>query len=211
MKILELFSGTGSIGKAFPNDEIISVDMNSDFNPTHLVSIFDFDYKQYDFFDYIHASPPCKWYSGLQQSHYNKFRVINGESVYYDRTVNEIMVEEESDVLVKKALEIIHYFNPKYWTMENPISNSPLSLVKRPFMSEYNYTTCSYCMYNYPIRKNTIFFNNFNLQLKDCDKTHIHRTLAMNRNGREICMTLYERYRIPHNLCLEIARQIKIN
>ena len=95
--------------------------------------------------------------------------------------------------------------------MENPISNSPLSLVKRPFMSEYNYTTCSYCMYNYPIRKNTIFFNNFNLQLKDCDKTHIHRTLAMNRNGREICMTLYERYRIPHNLCLEIARQIKIN
>ena len=192
MKILELFSGTGSIGKAFPNDEVISVDMNSDFNPTHLVSIFDFDYKQYDFFDYIHASPPCKWYSGLQ-------------------TVNEIMVEEESDVLVKKALEIIHYFNPNYWTMENPMSRSSLALTKRPFMSEYNYTTCSYCMYDYPIRKNTIFFNNFNLQLNDCDKTHIHRTLGNNDAGREIHMTLYEKYRIPHTLCLEIARQIKIN
>ncbi len=45
MKILELFSGTGSVGKAFPNDEVISVDIDNRYKPTHLISIFDFDYK----------------------------------------------------------------------------------------------------------------------------------------------------------------------
>jgi hypothetical protein len=213
MKILELFSGTHSIGKAFPNDEVISVDTDPHFNPTHQISIFDFDYKQYSDFDYIHASPPCRWYSGLQLVNYGRMRKMpDGETILFDKEANEYMCETESDLFVLKALEIIHYFNPKCWTIENPKSNSPFSLHRRPFMEDYTYANVSYCMYNYPIRKNTILYNNFGLNLKVCDKSHIHKTIGHNENGngKATRMTLYEKYRIPHGLCLEIANQIRV-
>jgi len=212
MKILELFSGTHSIAKAFPDAEIISVDIDPHFDPTHNISIFDFDYKQYEHFDYIHASPPCRWYSQIQMTHYNRERVINGEKVMYNADINLKMCEIESDLFVKKALEIIHHFNPQFWTMENPKSNSKVGLHKRPFMSDYKYTEVHYCMYNYPVKKQTIIFNNFNLELKLCDKTHTHKSFCnnkMRKKGQGINFTLYERYRIPHDLCLEIKKQIK--
>ena len=49
MNVLELFSGTGSVGKCCKELglNVVSVDLESKFNPTHLCNIMDFDYKQY--------------------------------------------------------------------------------------------------------------------------------------------------------------------
>ena len=64
MKLLELFSGTGSVGtvaKTF-GWNVVSLDLkNADIN----CDIMDWDYKQYPigYFDFIHASPPCTEYS----------------------------------------------------------------------------------------------------------------------------------------------------
>tara|TARA_R110002096_G_C14454818_1_gene711839 strand:- start:50 stop:703 length:654 start_codon:yes stop_codon:yes gene_type:complete len=211
MIILELFSGTKSIGNVFEkeNHTVISVDIDNHFKPTHNESIHDFDYKQYKHFDYIHASPPCKWFSGLQMTWYNRMRKINGDLVYYDKYINEIMVENESDLFVKKALEIINYFNPTCWTMENPYSSNRYALHKRPYMTNYKYSIVDYCMYNYDIRKTTIIFNNFNLKLNRCNKTHIHKRLGSSYDKNKISKkTLYERYVIPNELCKEIYKQI---
>lgn len=207
MKILELFSGTGSVGKAFPNDEVISVDIDNRYKPTHLISIFDFDYKQYEHFDYIHASPPCQYFSVLQTSWYGRKKRVNGEMVLYNKEIHKKMVEDVSDKLVLRAIEIIEYFNPQFWTIENPYSPSILSLSTRPYMQNYNYTIGNYCMYDYPIKKPTIFFNNFNLRLKKCDKSHLHQTweqFSCNGEGP----TIYTRYVIPSLLCEYIKEQI---
>ena len=70
--------------------------------------------------------------------------------------------------MVKKTIEIIEYFNPKYWVIENPQTSK---LKTRPFMKDLPFTDCDYCMYGYGIRKRTRFWNNIeNLKLKMCDK-----------------------------------------
>ena len=79
MKLLELFSGTQSVGKVATQlgYDVISVDIN-DYNgvytPTHTVDIMEFDYSQYspNEFDVVWASPPCLYYSVLQYSWYGR-------------------------------------------------------------------------------------------------------------------------------------------
>jgi len=210
MRILELFSGTHSIANVFDDDdEIISVDLDPKFNPTHLISIMDFDYKQYpiDYFDYIHASPPCILYSQNQITWYGrkKRHNITGVMVDWNKEIhNDCIIE--SDKLVLKTLEIIDYFNPKYWTMENPHHNNWCNIKFRPFMKDYKYEIVDYCMYDYPVKKPTLFYNNFDLKLKRCnkkdDKKHNH--LHWGNFSRD----KYERYKIPNELCKEIKRQI---
>ena len=63
-KLLELFSGTGSVGKVAKDlgFEVISLDLkNADIN----IDILQFDYKIYPlgYFDVIWSSPPCTEYS----------------------------------------------------------------------------------------------------------------------------------------------------
>ena len=65
MRLLELFSGTGSGGRAFEalGWDVISLDINP--GATITSNILDWDYKIYDpgAFDFIWASPPCTEYS----------------------------------------------------------------------------------------------------------------------------------------------------
>ena len=89
MKILELFSGTKSISKAFPDAEVVSVDTDPTFDPTFVCDIMDFDYTQFDSFDYIHASPPCTEYSILQTSYYGRKRTVNGVLTDFTPAVHE--------------------------------------------------------------------------------------------------------------------------
>ena len=74
MRILDLFSGTQSISKVFDKDEIITVDIDAKYNPTHLVDILEFDYSKYPkkHFDFVHAAPPCILYSQNQVTFYGR-------------------------------------------------------------------------------------------------------------------------------------------
>ena len=118
--VLELFKGTGSVGKCCEELgwECISVDIDKQFNPDHLCNILDFDYKQYDknHFSIIWASPPCQFYSKLQDCWIGREKK-NGEIV-----TKESLEEKRKlgDQIVLKTLEIINYFNVELWFMENP-------------------------------------------------------------------------------------------
>ena len=66
MRLLELFSGTGSVGRAFEalGWEVMSLDIMPGASITS--NIMDWDFKNAEnvnYYDFIWASPPCTQYS----------------------------------------------------------------------------------------------------------------------------------------------------
>ena len=149
MRILELFSGTKSIGKAFErlSHDVVSVDLDRHFEQTLIVNVLILDYTEFEpgIFDFVHASPPCTQYSSA-------------------RTTGGPRDLQSADRMVSKALEIIDYFNPTFWLMENPATGL---LKTRPCMQRFLPTlTCSYCMYcAWGYRKNTHLWTNLCLYI----------------------------------------------
>jgi site-specific DNA-cytosine methylase len=185
MKLLELFKGTGSVGKAATQlgyTEIVSLDIEQKFNPTILSDIMTWDYKTYPpgYFDVVWASPPCTAYSSIQGLICcNKAK----KGIPYDLEA----LRCESDLVVAKVLEIINYFNPTYWIMENPQSGA---LKRREVVQNLDWCDADYCKYGYPYRKRTRFWNNFGAKLTMCKhdcpfsvgKRHI-TAVASHRSG----------------------------
>jgi site-specific DNA-cytosine methylase len=152
MRLLELFSGTGSVSKAVGDrfSEIVSIDILDQFNPTITTDILTWDYKVYppNHFDVIWASPPCTEYSRAKT-----------------RAPRNL---ELADSIVKRTLEIIEYFKPKTWYMENPQTGL---LKSRPFMQGIPYYTVDYCQYGLQYRKPTaIWTNKVDFQPRVCNK-----------------------------------------
>tara|TARA_A100001015_G_scaffold301634_1_gene388753 strand:- start:1344 stop:1952 length:609 start_codon:yes stop_codon:yes gene_type:complete len=153
---LELFSGTKSFGKVVDQFgwKNTSLDLDNKFEPDININILDWDHTEYppDTFDIIWASPPCTEYSKAKS-----------------RGVRDI---EGANKIVLKVLEIIKYFNPCLWIIENPQTSL---LKKQPFMieleKEYFFHDADYCMYGKPYRKRTRFWTNKeHCELKLCDK-----------------------------------------
>jgi len=154
MNVLELFSGTGSVGKVCKELgwNVISVDR--DLPATHKVDIMDFDYKQYakNHFDVVWGSPPCTEYSRLQDTWIGRVR----KGKLYNKEQQEIEMKE-ADKLVLKTLEIIDYFKPHYYFIENPLGR----LKDRDIMKDIPYHIVDYCRYcDWGYKKRTCIWTN---------------------------------------------------
>ena len=196
IRVLELFKGSGSIGKYCANYpdkyEVVSLDIEGKYKATHTADILEWDYKQYPsgYFDIIFASPPCTEYSALLYCMKNRVRNL-----------------DLADSIVKKTLEIIDYFKPKTWLMENPDTGL---LKTRPFMQDIPYYVVSYCKYGYGYRKNTRLWSNLEgfdaLKCKnDCDsmvegKKYHRLCIGCSKRGTNKVHKLEERYSIPQPL-----------
>ena len=143
MNVLELFSGTGSVGKVCHQLgwDVVSVDL--ELPATHECDIMDFDYKQYpkDYFSIVWGSPPCTDYSTLQNCWLNRKKA---DGIVYTREIMEERMNQ-ADKLVLKTLEIIEYFNPELWCVENPATGK---LKSREIMKDIPFYDVSYCMYS---------------------------------------------------------------
>ena len=143
IKVLELFSGTGSVGKCCKklDWDVVSVDLL--LPADHEVDILEFDYKQYpkNEFDIVWASPPCVYYSSLQNCWLGRKKK---DGIVVTRDILE-QRRRESDKLIEKTLEIIDYFQPELWFMENPATGC---LKKRDVVKGLNFYDVSYCMYS---------------------------------------------------------------
>ena len=235
--VLELFSGTHSVGKVCRKRgyTVISVDITDHcgvYIPTFKCDIMDFDYKKYpkDHFDIIWASPPCRYYSVLQHSWYGRTRIIDNQRVTFTKEIHEKLMNQD-DRLSMKALEIINYFKPKMWFIENPESSQ---LKNREHMKNLPYYTVSYCHYNFPYRKHTRIWTNVKgfkpkYCRNDCDQrvpnTSIHKEDLVKHKKHLNCVkvrmkhkseaqgvhkgrgtTKLERYRIPPDLIEELIK-----
>ena len=153
MRLLELFSGTKSVGKVAEQlgYEVISLYLkNADIN----TDILHWDYTTYEpkHFQVIWASPPCTEYSRALAT----------------RTRNI----SSANQVVLKTLEIIEYLNPDYYIIENPQTGF---LKEQTFMYGLPYKDIDYCKYGMQYRKRTRLWNNvFQWNPKPlCKKTNV--------------------------------------
>tara|TARA_Y100000593_G_C4172824_1_gene267924 strand:+ start:22 stop:663 length:642 start_codon:yes stop_codon:yes gene_type:complete len=211
-KCLELFSGTGSFGKVAKDMgyNVLSIDLLLDADIQ--IDIMDWDYKNYDknSFDIIWASPPCTEYSRLQDCWINRMR----KGKLYTKEQQEINMKE-SDKLVMKTLEIINYFNPHLWYIENPLGR----LKDREIMKNIPYYIIDYCMYSdWGYRKRTcIWTNKKNWKPLICNKKcgnmvgNLHKTNLGNTERRLKTfgdhVDLHKKYRVPPNLIFSLLSE----
>ena len=151
MRLLELFSGTGSIGRAFEEVgwEVTSLDLDPKSGASIIANFMDWDFIVYPrgYFDGIWASPPC--------THYSRARTRA-------KTPRDL---EGSDALVQRVKDVIDYFKPTVWAFENPATEL---LPKRNVVQGLPYHDISYCMYGFPYRKqNRIWTNSEVLQIRN--------------------------------------------
>ena len=199
MKVLELFSGTGSVTKACKKlgYEVVSVDISDQFmTPNHLVDILNFNYKIYKpgYFDIIWASPPCRTFSSMK---------------FLKSTKEEILKEIELEGLppLYKTLEIIAYLKPTYFFIENPANGKMKNYLNLP------YKIVSYCQYGYDYQKNTRIWTNKEFKAKKCTKktckyfgNHPRKIGTTRKNESKKINKLYKKYSVPIDLIIDCIK-----
>jgi len=166
MKILELFKGTGSITNHFEdmdNVEVISLDILKKYNPTICCDIMDFDYKQFDigYFDIIWASPECKVFSMLQNTHIGK-KWKNKEELEN--------VRKDNSIFINKTIEIIDYLKPEFYFIENPRYSKMWDYIENDIYKD-KFILVDYCYFDYPYKKPTKILTNKKLNNMLCKCT----------------------------------------
>ena len=206
MKILELFAGTRSIGKAFEarGHEVFSVEWDKDFENISLYQdISTLTVNQIIELcggvpDVIWASPDCTTYSIAAISHHREkeengnLKPVSDYAKFCDKTNIHVM-------------ELIKELNPRYYFIENPRGG----LRKMDFMQGIPRYTVTYCQYGDSRMKPTDIFTNhprpdFKPPCHNGDTCHISAPRGA-KTGTQGLKGSKERSRIPRQLCEHIV------
>ena len=154
----------GNVAKSLGFD-VISLDLcNADICTDVLV--WQYEKLPVGHFDCIWCSPPCETFSNM--------KCLNiGRNGHTKESVYQEMVDYGIPIL-EKTEEIIRYFKPAYWFLENPYTGKMKEHISTPMSSCYIVDYCKYCNWGY--RKRTAIWYGqpvpgFEPQLckKDCE------------------------------------------
>ena len=139
MRVLELFSGTGSVGNVCKALGMDAVSLDRDMPADIRSDIMDWDYTTYKPKDFgvIWSSPPCTEYSMAKTTGVKKI--------------------EDANRLSQRTIDIIRYFEPQYWIIENPQTGK---LKEQYLMTELPFKDVDYGKYGMPYRKRARLWNN---------------------------------------------------
>ncbi len=191
--LLELFSGTGSIGRAFRDIgwDVVSVDNDPRANATFCCDVNRWVIPE-DLLEEgvsaIWASPPCTMYSNAR-SRGTHPRDLEG-----------------ADELVRKTLEIAAALgNHTPLFIENPFTGR---LKMRGLLDHLNLRVVDYCSYGTPYRKRTAVWTNTEWVPARPPCGHQKHLATAQQGPPGPRFEQSELYRIPAELCDEIARYV---
>lgn len=205
MKVLELFAGTRSIGKAFEErgHEVYSVEWDKRFDGISLYKDISTLTTQeiLDSFgqpDVIWASPDCSTYSVAAISHHRR-KEQNGNLAPLTEYA------EFCDKTNVHVLDLIGELKPKYWFIENPRGG----MRSMWFMKLLPRYTVTYCQYGEKRMKPTDIWTNhpdpqFKPPCKNGDRCHARAPRGA-KTGTQGIKGSIERAKIPAELCRHIV------
>ena len=206
MKVLELFAGTRSIGKAFEEKghKVFSVEWNKDFENIDLyVDIGQLTAKdilqKFGKPDVIWASPDCSTFSVAAISHHRRKNPNTGS---LDPISDYAKFCDDVD---QNVLRLIKELSPKYWFIENPRGG----MRKMEWMQGLPRYTVTYCQYGEKRMKPTDIWTNhpnpkFLPPCKNGDPCHDAAPRGA-RTGTQGINGSKDRSVIPNALCKHIV------
>lgn len=213
MKVLELFAGTRSIGKAFEakGHEVFSVEWDKNFEDIDMyedvnnITAEDI-LKKFGQPDVVWMSPDCSSFSVAAIS---RHRRLNPETGSLDPISDYAKFCDKTDQHCIK--EFIKKLNPKLYFIENPRGG----MRKMDWMQEFPRYTVTYCQYTQKLpleqrrMKPTDLWTNhpnpkFKPPCKNGDGCHVSAPRG-SRTGTQGLKNARERSRIPEELCNHIV------
>ncbi len=198
MRVLDLFSGSGSATKPFEDrgHRVYTIDIEPQYKPEFILDINKLGVGKFiKGFDFIWASPPCTCFSVASIStHWT-----GGHRAYIPKTEQAI----ESIKLVKHTLKIIKESGCKFWVMENP--RGVLRKIIEP-----PETTVAYCRYGDERMKPTDLWGKFpksfepRQMCKNGDKCHVEARRGA-KTGTQGRKNDFERGKVPYELGLDLC------
>jgi hypothetical protein len=199
-RLLELCSGTGSVGQAFSARgwDVVSLDINPKARPTICCDLLELTVEQCTEqgpVDFVWASPPCTFYS-------------------IARATGPPADLKAADMLVQKCLDLAAELGAPF-IMENPYTGK---LKSRAVVAGIPMRVVDYCKYGTPYRKRTSLWTNTAFEPSqplcayDCGscvgRKHVEHaqrgSWAGSGEGRR-SQSLNTLYALPAALCDEIA------
>lgn len=206
MKVLELFAGTRSIGKAFEakGHEVFSVEWDKSFDSISLYAdiggLTSKDIlEKFGRPDVIWASPDCATFSvAAISTHRRKNKETGSLDAISDYA-------KFCDAVDQNVLELIDELKPRYWFIENPRGG----MRKMEWMQGRPRYTVTYCQYGERRMKPTDIWTNhpnpqFKPPCKNGDSCHDAAPRG-SKTGTQALKTARDKGVIPEALCKHIV------
>ena len=206
MKVLELFAGTRSIGKAFEakGHEVFSVEWDKNFENINLYADIgtltaEEIIKRFGRPDVIWASPDCATFSVAAISHHRRKDVTTGNL----EPISEYA--KFCDTVDQNVLNLIEELKPTFYFIENPRGG----MRKMSWMQGIPRYTVTYCQYGETRMKPTDIWTNhpdpkFKPACKNGDSCH-EKAPRGSQTGTQRLKTAKEKAVIPQQLCEHIV------